>query len=507
MGSLTIFGTVELQVLLRTFDVLGIGLVLLWALSPLGGQASLRLLESGTQSTSSNQSIPYLNPEAESILVYGGDTVQEIGFYINALYIAALFTAPAIQASPVDTWSNVKVPIIEKLESTSKSDADGWYAVSPENASYSSLVGLPVDATLLRSTPSLLTSSNPNGTRRMGSYFFSVESIYMTLDCPTVSDFTLVNGTTHGGFFIQFENSTQLILYPNQTSYPTVEPWRVDFSALSNIASDNAFTANCTLTRSSVESNVTCDGGSCSVTQIRRSLFDQRPPGWTPLNYGVSMGSMEDNWPLSGGNKISGRSTPTEYFISDPTMDSLSRARFSGGISLKGVSAEDFSERLSLVFNTYWQCSNVPWYLTENITNNASALNDDPSAAGEAPFNTTTTLVTTLTEIYVCNGTWAVILLAASTALLLCGLCGAIVKHKTRGPKILGYVSTITRDNPYIDLPSEGCTLDGLERAKLLKGLKVKLQDVAPDDAVGHIAFGSAEAFGTGKLKVGRLYV
>ena len=489
MGSLTIFGTVELQFLLRTFDLLGIGLVLLWALSPLGGQASLRLLETGTQPTSSTQNVSYLNPEAESILVFGGDTVQEIGFYINALYIAALFTTPATQASPVDTWSNVKVPTIEKLESTGKRDADGWYAVSPENASYSSLVGLPID-----------------GTKKTGSYNFYVESLYMTLDCPTVSDFTLEGGTTHGGFFIQFDNSTQLILYPNQTSYPTVKPWRVNFSALSNIESDNAFTANCTLTRSSVESNVTCDHGSCSVTQIRRSLFDRRPPGWTPLYYGDSMTSMEDYWPISGGDNNAGRSTPTEYFISDPTMDSFSKARFSGGISLKGMSADAFSERLSIVFNTYWQCSIVPWYRTGNLPSNASALNDDPSAIGEAPFNTTTTTVTILTDIYICNRMWAFILLAASSALLLCGLSGAIVKHMTRGPKILGYVSTITRDNPYIDLPSEGSTLDGLERAKLLKGLKVKLQDVVPDDAVGHIAFGSAEAFGTGKLKMGRLY-
>ena len=489
MGSLTIFGTVEMQFLLRTFDLLGIGLVLLWALSPLGGQASLRLLETGTQPTSSTQNVSYLNPEAESILVFGGDTVQEIGFYINALYIAALFTTPAIQASPVDTWSNVKVPTIENLESTDKSDADGWYAISPENASYSSLVGLPID-----------------GTRKTGSYHFSVESLYMTLDCPTISDFTLVNGTTHGGFFIQIENSTLLTLYPNQTSYPTVEPWKVNFSALSNIDSNNAFTANCTLTRSSVESNITCDHGPCSVTQIRRSLFDQRPPGWTPLNYGVSINSMEDDWPKSGGDNNAGRSTPTEYFISDPTMDSLSEERFSGGISLKGMSAELFSERLSLVFNTYWQCSLVPWYQTGNFPTNTSALNDNPSYMGEATFNTTTTTVTTLTDIYICNRMWAFILLAASSALLLCGLAGAIVKHMTRGPKILGYVSSITRDNPYIDLPSEGSTLDGLERAKLLKGLKVKLQDVAPDDAVGHIAFGSAEAFGTGKLKTGRLY-
>ena len=149
----------------------------------------------------------------------------------------------------------------------------------------------------------------------------------------------------------------------------------------------------------------------------------------------------------------------------------------------------------------------MPWYRTGNLPANTSALNDDPSAAGEKPFNSTIASVTTLTDIYICNSIWAVILLAASSALLLCGLAGAFVKHLTRGPNILGYVSSITRDNPYVDIPSRGCTLDGLERARLLKGLKVKLKDVAPDDEVGHIAFGCGGAFETGELmKRGRLY-
>lgn len=158
MRSLTTFGTVELQVMLRTFDMLGFGLILLWALSSLGGQASLRLLGTGKQPTSFTRVISYLNPKAESILAQGVDTVSELGFYINALYLAALFTTPA------DTCSNVKIPKIEKLESTSESDADGWYPVLPVNASYSSLVGLPIDEIKMH-----------------GSYYSYVQSLYMVL--------------------------------------------------------------------------------------------------------------------------------------------------------------------------------------------------------------------------------------------------------------------------------------------------------------------------------------
>lgn len=59
------------------------------------------------------------------------------------------------------------------------------------------------------------------------------------------------------------------MLHTNETSYPVVKPWKVNFTAVSNIVSDNSFTVNCTMTRSSVESNVIYDDGSCGVTNIR----------------------------------------------------------------------------------------------------------------------------------------------------------------------------------------------------------------------------------------------
>ena len=298
-----------------------------------------------------------------------------------------------------------------------------------------------------------------------------------------------------------------LPLYPNQTAYPAAKPWGVNFRAGSYLDTDNLFIANCTLTRSSVESNITCDHGSCSVTQIRRSTFDQRPPGYTPLSDGITgAGNFGVYWPKSGGREHSGSSTPTEYFLSDPTMSSLATSITNDGISLQGLSADLFSERFSLVFNTYWQCCPVPWYQTGNFPSNVSNLNHDRGEIGFLSFNATTTTVTTFTEIYVCNKTWAVVLFVASSVLLLCGICGAIAKHMVRGPRILGYVSTMTRDNSYVDLPSGGCTLDGLERARLLKDMRVRLQDVAPEDGVGHIALSSAETSEKGNLVSGRLY-
>ena len=493
MGSLTIFGTVELQFLLRTFDILGIGLIALWTLSPLGGQASLRLLGTGQHSTSSVQNISYLGPDYLSLLGLGGDSVPFYIDLINALYLSALLTPPAGQASPIDIWANVKIPAIENLESTTKSDADGWYDIPPGNTSYSSLVGLPID-----------------GIRKNGSYHFYVESLYMVLDCPTVSYSTLESGSEKGGFSLAFVRnasiSADLQLLPNQTSYPTVKPWGVNYNAASNLDVDDSFSANCTLTRSSVESNITCDRGSCSVTNMRRSQFDRRPPGYTPLFYGTGAANFEKYWPMSGSSGAhEGSSTLTEYFLADPTMESLA-TNFTGEVSLAGLSANLFSKRFSLVFNTYWQCNLIPWYRTGNLPSNISALTKALTETGDGTFNTTTTTVTNFTVVYVCNKVWAAILIIASTLLLVCGMCGAIVKYRARGPRILGYVSTMTRDNPYIDLPPGGCTLDGLDRARLLKDMEVKMQDVAAEDEVGHIALGLAQPHHKRDLILDRLY-
>ena len=96
--------------------------------------------------------------------------------------------------------------------------------------------------------------------------------------------------------------------------------------------------------------------------------------------------------------------------------------------------------------------------------------------------------------------------MVASSMLLLFGVYGAIVKYKIRGPQVLVFVSTMTRDNPYINLPPGGCTLDGLERTRPLKNMEIKLRDIAPHHEVGHIALSDAKVFETERLAFGRLY-
>lgn len=89
-------------------------------------------------------------------------------------------------------------------------------------------------------------------------------------------------------------------------------------------------------------------------------------------------------------------------------------------------------------------------------------------------------------------------------------IAGLILKYTATAPDILGYISTMTMDNPHISVPPEGNTLDGMERARYLQKVKVQLADVNWDQLEGHLAFRSVENeidFARGKLSKNRLYV
>ena len=51
LGSTSVFDTVVTQLKFRNIGFIGAGLIILWALSPIGGQASLRVLDFGTATT------------------------------------------------------------------------------------------------------------------------------------------------------------------------------------------------------------------------------------------------------------------------------------------------------------------------------------------------------------------------------------------------------------------------------------------------------------------------
>lgn len=70
-----------------------------------------------------------------------------------------------------------------------------------------------------------------------------------------------------------------------------------------------------------------------------------------------------------------------------------------------------------------------------------------------------------------------------------CATSGLVLKFVIKMPGILGYVSTMTRDNPFTDVPTRGNTLSGPERARYVCNIRAPLADVTLKHDSGDVAF------------------
>lgn len=159
-----------------------------------------------------------------------------------------------------------------------------------------------------------------------------------------------------------------------------------------------------------------------------------------------------------------------------------------GLVDLTKVPGPDVTERLGRLFNSFWITSLAPMQITGGIASRDGSGGLSRSDMGGSLHNRTEGTVTIFQEIYECHNVWWAVLLISAGTLLVFALAAIILEHLTKGPAIVGHVSSLTRDNPNIPLPSAASTLDGFDRAKLLGETRVVLGDTRPYEAVGHIA-------------------
>jgi hypothetical protein len=69
---------------------------------------------------------------------------------------------------------------------------------------------------------------------------------------------------------------------------------------------------------------------------------------------------------------------------------------------------------------------------------------------------------------------------------------------------MFGFVTSMTCENPHMQLSEGVSTLDAMERARVLKDVDVFVGDVQSDRDVGHIALAAGAPLR--KLERGRLY-
>jgi hypothetical protein len=500
----------------------------------------------------------------------------------GALYTAALLSPIETKLGPRDPWGNVKIPSLESLKET-VSDSEGWISIPhiPHPESYSALVGIPVV-----------------GLPSVGSSNFTIESTYLTVDCGgfTQAPFpSLKNSSTD---FNQLEKLVPGIIWENKGRgndpfAPSIgrratffmdtnmrwswgEPTNPEQERLLgrldgfaghynqtrlgddeiNIKRELVFAstyalspiesrfglnmARCTLAQNHVEAMVECSGEQCTTKKIRRSLTDTRPSAFTALEHGPILYGFMQKLPLAVPFTIG--SSPTERFLGNtsafPFVQRAGHLDYDVAYTnLSTVTPEVFSQRLSLVLNTYYQLTTQPTgyfgglsrnlslygpdtlpvtdinaYLPSNLSATANSFNnwyptfDVVVQRSESPFigATSTASTTTTKEIFLCNIPWLVLLMTSSVIIFSIGAMSLALKHRTLAPELFGFVTSMTYENPWVNIPRGGTMLDATERARLLKDVEVYIGDVRGTEDVGHIALASGVPLR--KLERGRLY-
>ena len=486
VGSTTIFGTLSTHFQLRAINVLALVLVILWAFSPLGGQASLRVVSLGSQINTNQTGTSVFNVQS-TFLMSGSSSQAFMNASVQAVFSASLMD-PAKNRS-ADTWGNIKIPAIERLPPVSTTE-DGWIPVAKsDSTSYTALVGIPI-------------SPMPNS-----NFTFNVETSYWNVDCTT---FDLRNKTSPRGnastlnsYFTMWDgrylsfgvNNT----LPRQRNSAGLKPRMI----LVESQGENAVThAECALRTTYVEVQARCLSSSCAVTAMRPSRSTNNSvAAWTTLDDNLNAIWFTNNFIYSFPPTHNSVSGPLESYFVNP--DSPLRKIATSRYQLYDVGRQNFEVRLAQLMNTYWlSATAAPNLLGEPPRSPSEAV------AGVGMFTPVTATVSERVDVLACNMVWLVILFASAAIAFALTITAAIVAGLSHAPDVLGSALGQTLDSRWHNLTGGASLCDSLDRARWLKDVRFRLGDVDPLGEVGHVAVGiEQDTRVIADIRAGRAYI
>lgn len=285
----------------------------------------------------------------------------------------------------------------------------------------------------------------------------------------------------------------------------------------------------CVLRRIPVEVEFGCSPfptTGCGARRMRQrgERFDAIPPGWTgaedvesyqilPWSMNPSAASsMLSYWPTAAGTPdvIEGASATDNFLAGDEYLYISQRIR---DWDRDASNMTLFSRRMTTAFNTMFQVSLHPRNVT---TADPSFIGSNSSISLDPIYTVIPATASDTREIYIADRRWCAILLIISSILQVLAVAGLLLRAWTAGPDILGFASSMMRDNPYFpgSVNSCGSALGGADRARLCRDVRVQIADVQPEEERGYIVFKSVSlpgeqdpAWGQRKLHGKRIFI
>ncbi|KAL1891306.1 hypothetical protein Sste5346_007766 [Sporothrix stenoceras] len=531
LGSQSMYRAISTQIRMHAYNPLGILLLMLWALSPLGGQASLRVISIGSVLNQTDSSIIAVNLFQKFTYGNGANYNVALTSVANPV-IAAMMGASFLSSRNQDLWGNLRFPTIERIEAAytaaGNSSVNGWFDV-PEttNLTYSSLVGAPV---------TLISSE--------GNTSFTLSGSYLSLSCPVFgktsqtafTNYTAVGNNTPpavgNGYdctWASAQGGTQYQLafsMPcNVSTYPTIDPntprparkliWE-SFSQFQDYTH-----AECDVYTSHVDTNFTCTGSetgssgssSCTATHVRRSVDPAMPhSNWTVFDFGFigdPSSVIKLLTTMFPNAQLSGNVQPVVAYMAHPY----------GAVGIGNESPDDtptyqvgvdvFQTRLAQLLNPILYIGSLDANTMTGPLNTTAAQEN----LATMPINVTSAYqqregVNAIDQqVVLCSRPWLGVLITSSFVMFIMALVGAVLRLLTIVPDVLESV-TLSLLHHQTEGVVGSSTWTASEWARHNRFTRLFFGDVQPNDDIGRLALSTVgNARPVGPIQVGRVYM
>jgi hypothetical protein len=184
MGSRTVGSAVVTLAQMGRLNLGVLGLLALWAISPLGGQAFLRILSVEPRIESEPAEVSYFDTNAVAKINYKfftDDSFPTHQSLMTTIYRALIIGPGSSKEAPMDLWGNVKTPFLQEVGGSDEE----WVAVRKDGVEgisgipYASLLGVPLGLP-------------PSSSFASGNVSFLLESSYVDLQCSILEIFATV---------------------------------------------------------------------------------------------------------------------------------------------------------------------------------------------------------------------------------------------------------------------------------------------------------------------------
>jgi hypothetical protein len=499
-GSISLPSTFKMIISLRAFTLTSVALVCVWSFYYLGSQASKReFLKVSSNNfhkmqvyTAGPDVLSGFSPAAAAVDQYSNFDAADVNKqFVFVEQFESYKTSDALTGT--DFQGSSMIPDLKAIRQSQfpgdilQPNRHGWVDVSKQSQVkyyYSSLLGRPI-YTMMPTSGESATAITVNDI--VGDY--ELHTSYFDIGCsiPTILPFeSFPNGT-------YLNQSMSLNMTQTRADAPRDKDghalrefdlwlrWEPYFDDMTGtFLPANSSRQVCNVSSVYVDLKVHCQDLGCYPRQMR---YANHASQYNATSYSTAFDSdafssnFFTNLLLSYGPQLNiSKPTGASLSLSSNLQWSLSSSPhyIQEYYSAEPSTATSFNQFISRYMNTY--------YIISQAQNGVSPL-EGVDGYVQVPMHGAY-----YDPHYAVFWPWIAVDFVSCFILLIAAIAACWLRMQTLAPDIFGYVSSLTRDNQYLGVPDSGTTLCGMERARLLNKVKVKIGDVSnPEEPTGRI--------------------